>query len=227
MRLVTPWCSGYPPALRALGHLAPPRIALCGNEALLTGPAVSVAGARLASPRAIEAAAAFGKAFAGGYVVVSGGAAGVDTSVHRAVIEAGGQTVVVLAQGLRTYMPPDWIRGAMAAGNILCMSSTPDSSPWRQHHAVARNPVIAALGQAAVVIEPRSEGGSFKTAGAALDLGKHVVIVPGGRNPTALQAIAAKGAVVISAGLQPSALPAAAAPYLKASDGAPVQDRLL
>jgi len=200
------WCPAYPAALRALGHGAPPICTLCGDASLLKAASCSVAGARMASPLAIGAARAIGLATAPSHVLVSGGASGVDTAAHRASVEGGGSTIIVLAQGLKTYAPPAWCREGLLAGRILLVSFAPEYAPWRTHHAVARNRAIAALGRACAIVEPRRAGGSFQTAEAALALGRPVAVAPCTVTNVGMPGLAARGAQVAPLAAPPGAV---------------------
>jgi DNA processing protein len=166
---------GWPAALARLGTAMPPIIFTKGPRDLLTKPAAAVVGARDPSNTGARIAADCAAFFAAQQIaVVSGGARGVDTRAHLAAIDARGQTIVVLPQGLLTYDAPAPISRAIEAGNALILSQFQPASPWETHAAVTRNATIAALARIVCVVEPRKTGGSIRTARVAIGLGKPV-----------------------------------------------------
>ena len=167
----------YPESLsRSLGKAAPPLLFISGNPALLEEPAAAVVGARLASQRGLALAGHCARTFSeAGVPVVSGGAAGVDTSAHAGAVESGGKTVVVLPQGILTYRPLAFIERAIAAGRASVVSEFLPDAAWETHAAVTRNATISALARMVCVIEPRKVGGSMCTARCAFEQGKRVV----------------------------------------------------
>ncbi len=172
--------AAYPSAFAAhLGRQAPPLLALRGNAALLEGPAAAVVGTRTPSDRGIATARACAEALCGaGAVLVSGGADGVDTAAHRAAVERGGKTVVVLPQGILTYPVPTYLAPALDDGRALLLSAFPPDAPWQTHAAITRNDLIAALARLVCVVEPRKTGGSVRTGRRALEQGKPVFDLP-------------------------------------------------
>lgn len=175
---VTPFGStDYPPSLEtALGQAAPALLFVWGARKLLMEPAAGIVGTRKPSVEgarlARECAAVFAEA---GIPVVSGGARGIDTAAHLSTLDAGGQTIVVLPQGLLTYRVPSAYADAIKSGRVLLLSDCVPDAPWQTRAAVARNAVISALAHVLCVIEPRSLGGSLKTARHSLAQGKPVL----------------------------------------------------
>ena len=116
-----------------------------------------------------------------GYVVVSGGAEGCDAAAHRAAMEAGGQTVVVLAGGHDHPYPAPHVplfEEVVARGGAVVSAQWPTvrPAPWR---FLARNRVIAELSQVCVVVRARARSGALSTARAARKIGRPVLAVPG------------------------------------------------
>jgi len=167
----------YPPALEtALGQAAPALLFTWGARELLLERAAGIVGTRKPSAEGVrlarECAAVFAEA---GIPVVSGGAHGIDTAAHTGALDAGGQTIAVLPQGLLTYSIPPVYAAAAATGRALLLSDCVPDAPWQTRAAVARNAVISALAHVLCVIEPRSLGGSLKTARHSLMQGKPVL----------------------------------------------------
>lgn len=165
----------WPSTLARLGTAMPPIIFFKGRRELLAKPAAAVVGARDPSNTGARLARDCADFFAAERIaVVSGGARGIDTRAHLAAIANGGETVVVLPQGLLTYDPPAAIARAVDAGRALILSQFQPDAPWEVHAAVTRNATIGALARLVCVVEPRKTGGSIRAARVAIGLGKPV-----------------------------------------------------
>lgn len=190
----------YPEALkRCLDLQAPPLLWYRGNRELLSRGGGSVVGARRIAQAGLECARECARVLAGlGAVLVSGGADGADLAAHEAALEAGGATIVVLPRGLRTYDPPEFLRKALAEGSALFLSGFAPDAPWATHQAVTRNATIAALSRVVCVVEPRKQGGSIRTARAALALGQPALIAFPPDHPAAEPGLLHAGAIRLS-----------------------------
>ncbi len=174
----------YPAPLRDLPD-APAVIYVRGDlgrfgQALATAR-VSVVGARRATPYGLEQARGLGRGLgAAGVTVVSGMALGVDAAAHVGALEAEGRTIAVLACGAERPYPASKRRlhERIVATGAAISELPPGTAPWRWCFP-ARNRIIAALGQATVVVEAGERSGSLITAGQAADLGREVGAVPG------------------------------------------------
>jgi len=180
MELCTWNSADYPQAMRHL-HDPPPVLFLRGRRELLARPAVTVVGARHATPRAREVAERLGHALAkAGLPVASGMALGIDGAAHRGALRAGGDTVAVLGRGAdRAY--PGAHRGLFRdiARRGLVVSEFLPGTPALPHHFPRRNRILAALARAVVVVEAGTTSGALITVDHALDLGVDVWSVPG------------------------------------------------
>ncbi len=115
-----------------------------------------------------------------GWVVVSGGAYGVDGAAHRGALGVGGATVAVLACGVDQAYPrghAELIERIVEQG--LVVGELPPGAHPTPSRFVLRNRVIAALTRGTVVVEAALRSGSLVTARAALRLGRHTMGVPG------------------------------------------------
>ncbi len=126
-------------------------------------------------------AAAFGAAFArAGVAVISGLAYGIDVAAQRAALEAGGRVCAVLGTALDVFYPIAHrdIQLDIAERGLLLSEYAPGTGgrPW---HFPQRNRLMAALGQATIVIEAGATSGALITSHVALDLGRPVGAVPG------------------------------------------------
>lgn len=147
-------------------------------------PAVAIIGARAATTIGMGRAHAIAKHLAErGVHVVSGGALGIDGAAHRGALAGGGTTTVVLGSGVDVPYP---LRHAPLFAEILArggalVSQLPDGTGPRPSTFVQRNPLIAALADAVIVIEADERSGSLSTARAAIKLGRIIAAWPGSR----------------------------------------------
>lgn len=170
----------YPDTLRALDD-APLVLAVRGDPAQLSRPAIAIVGARAAT----RAARSFARRLAhdlarAGLTIVSGLARGIDAEAHRGALDAGGSTIGVLACGIDRIYPPEH-RGLaeeiLRVGAIV--SELPLGALPRPLHFPLRNRIISGLSRAVVVVEARRRSGSLITVRHALAQGRDVFVVPG------------------------------------------------
>lgn len=120
--------------------------------------------------------------------IVSGLAYGIDVAAHRAALEAGLPTIIVPAHGLDRVYPQMHREVAVAAlkdGGIL--TEYPTGTEPEKMNFVARNRIVAGLGDALVVMESPEKGGSLITAGLANDYNRDVFAAPGRMTDTNYQ----------------------------------------
>lgn len=159
----------------------PPALFVRGDAACLHAPKVGIVGTRGASPYGKSVARLFASSVAqGGCTVLSGGAIGVDTCVHEAVLEARGRTVAVLPCGVDVSYPS---RNRALFDQITqhgcVVSQFPCGAGLREHWLPRRNILLAGLSDVLVVVEAPAKSGSLMTARAALEAEKPVFVVPG------------------------------------------------
>lgn len=174
---------GWPTQLDDLGEARPQRlfVAGVGDVRLLALRSVAIVGARSATPYGLSVASSLAADLAAcGWVVVSGGAFGIDAAAHRGALTAGGCTVAVLASGVdmptpRSHAP---LLARISASGLL-VSERPLGYLPRAHDFLHRNRLIAALTRAVVVVEAGSRSGALHTANCASTLRRPVAAVPG------------------------------------------------
>lgn len=149
---------------------------------LIDLPALAVVGSRRLSPYGRAVTVALVRAIAArGVVIVSGLALGIDSVAHQAALDAGGRTVAVLPCGLDEVYPSSHTglaRQIVTQGGAL-VSEYPPKTPAFKTNFVARNRLIAGLGDALLVTEAAVKSGSLHTVNFALAQGKDVLAVPG------------------------------------------------
>ncbi|WP_406196669.1 DNA-processing protein DprA [Streptomyces sp. NBC_01017] len=142
---------------------------------------VAVVGARACTEYGAHMAATLAGGLAErGWVVVSGGAYGVDGAAHRGALGSGGATVAVLACGVDRPYPRGHTQliNRIAEQGLVIGELPPGDHPTPSRFIV-RNRVIAALTRGTVVVEAAHRSGSLVTARAAQRLGRHTMGIPG------------------------------------------------
>ncbi|MFJ9348704.1 DNA-processing protein DprA [Streptomyces sp. NPDC101237] len=182
-RFVAPGDTEWPTQLDDLGDTRPVGLWVRGTASLRMWAlrAVAVVGARACTEYGAHMAAALAAGLAErGWVVVSGGAYGVDGAAHRGALGAGGATVAVLASGVDRPYPRGHTEliGRIAEQGLVVGELPPGEHPT-QSRFVLRNRVIAALTRGTVVVEAAHRSGSLVTARAAQRLGRFTMGVPG------------------------------------------------
>ena len=169
---------GYPAAMVHAG-VPPPLLYVKGRAELLTRNAIAIVGSRNASAAGRTMAAQLGAGLgAGGMVVVSGLARGIDGAAHAAALETG--TVAVLAGGIDHIYPPeheDLYNRIAVQGCIV--SELPPGYRARGNDFPRRNRIISGISLAVVVVEAATRSGSLITARRAAEQGREVFAVPG------------------------------------------------
>ncbi|MFF0018273.1 DNA-processing protein DprA [Streptomyces sp. NPDC005374] len=182
-RFVVPGAAEWPGQLDDLGDARPLGLWVRGrpNLRMWALRSVAVVGARACTEYGAHMAATLGTGLAErGWVVVSGGAYGVDGAAHRGALGAGGATVAVLACGVdRPYPRGHTQLITRIAEQGLVIGELPPGDHPTPSRFVLRNRVIAALTRGTVVVEAAHRSGSLVTARAAQRLGRHTMGVPG------------------------------------------------
>lgn len=159
-----------------------------GNLGLFGGPSLAIVGSRRCSAQGAADAQDFAaEAVRRGVVVVSGLARGIDAAAHHgAQLESGKDllawpTVAVLGSGLDNIYPAGHAglaRSIVAHGGLL-LTEHPAQAPALRHHFPLRNRLIAGLSQGVLIVEAAARSGALITAQLALELGRHVWVLPG------------------------------------------------
>ena len=183
VRFVVPGDAEWPGQLDDLGDGRPLGLWVRGPASLRMWAlrSVAVVGARACTDYGAHMAATLAAGLAErGWVVVSGGAYGVDGAAHRGALGAGGATVAVLACGVDQAYPRGHtgLINRIAEQGVVVGELPPGDHPTASRFIV-RNRVIAALTRGTVVVEAAHRSGSLVTARAARRLGRHTMGVPG------------------------------------------------
>ena len=201
-----PGDAGYPGCLADLDEHPPPAFYGVGRRAALTDldrpAAATIVGSRSASAYGLRVAETLARELAlAGVTIVSGMARGIDAAAHRGALAAGGSTIAVLAGGPDVVYPKLHrpLYELIVAGGAAVSEHPPGTTPQKRFFP-ARNRIMAALGQIAIIVEAAQPSGSLITAGKANDLGRTVGAVPGqlgARNAAGTNALIKDGAHLI------------------------------
>lgn len=174
---------GYPAKLKQL-HDAPKQIYWQGAELseILKLPSVTVVGSRLVSPYGRQMTQNIVKRLvAHGISIVSGLALGIDAIAHQTAIDNDGRAIAVLPGPLDRIVPAtNWhlAQSILKNDGTLVSEYHPGDPPYKQNF-IARNRIMAALGDALLITEAAQKSGSLHTARFALEQGKTVMAIPG------------------------------------------------
>ncbi len=161
---------------RAGAHV--PNLYAAGDVSLLGRMTVAVIGSRKASPHALATAAAVSRELVSvGAVVVSGLAAGVDASAHRAAMGAGGRTIAVIGTPLERAYPAKHARlqERIWREELLLSPFAPGVRTQRGHFP-ARNRVLARLSDAVILVAATEESGTIHALREALGTNRPVLV---------------------------------------------------
>ena len=154
------------------------RIFYKGNLALLKRRKISIVGSRKPTPYARNVTFDLAKKLANrGFVIVSGGAIGIDAVAHKA---AGAEnTIMVAATGLDMRYP------AVNKGVIeeierkgLVLSQFQEGERSRAYHFPLRNELTVALGEVLIVAYADVKSGSMHSVKYAQKQGKKIYVLP-------------------------------------------------
>jgi DNA processing protein len=143
---------------------------------------IAIVGTRNASAYAERQTQVFAKYLVErGVVIVSGGAAGIDTFSHKAAIDARVATIAVMGTGLLRDFPVNnagLFDDIVDCGGLLISEYAPISQgkAWKFPE---RNRIIAALSQLTLVAEAGIKSGALITASFAGTFGRDICVIPG------------------------------------------------
>ena len=182
-RSITAVCrrsAAYPEQLR--GIAASPFVLYCrGDLSLLSSRCLAVVGRRACRRKSMDITERFaGVLAAAGLTVVSGMADGCDAAAHRGALAAGGKTVAVLAGGFDHVYPQSnlGLFREICAKGLAVTERMPGYRALR-HDFLRRNRIVAGLCEGVLVTCAAERSGTLSTAGAALDAGRELFVIPG------------------------------------------------
>ncbi len=141
---------------------------------------ISIVGTRKPAPRSIASTQELSKALSKcGFVVISGGALGIDTAAHTGAISVGEETIAVLGCGhsfkyLRTNEP---LRDVIATNGATISEYPPHTEAFKWNFPI-RNRIISGISVGTVVVEGEKKSGSLITAKHATYQNRDVFAFP-------------------------------------------------
>lgn len=154
----------YPKSLKTnLKFNAPTVIYTKGNKSLLKEPSIAIVGSRSASTISLTFTENVAiKAAKESKVVVSGFAKGVDRKALDSAVNANGESIIVLPQGIMTFGSgfKQYMK-YIIQGRVLVMSTFAPHAPWSVEFAMARNPIIYGMASEIFVAQSDEKGGTW------------------------------------------------------------------
>lgn len=144
-------------------------------------PVIGVVGTRKASPYGLSLAGKIGcELAAGGALVVSGGAEGIDARALSGAMQSGKPVVAVLGFGADVCFPAKHRPFFADIADHGCLiTEYPPETPAYRWNFLARNRIISGLSDGVLVVEAPQKSGALNTAGHAADQGRDIFAVPG------------------------------------------------
>lgn len=114
------------------------------------------------------------------YLIVSGGALGIDSISHKSAVESGGKTVLVMGCGHGSrYLPENAELRRLVANNGALVSEYPPKTPVTRSSFPERNRIISGMSKGVVIVEAADPSGTFNTARHALRQKRDLFVLPG------------------------------------------------
>lgn len=183
VQVLTPLDDAWPAALVDSRIAEPHVLWVLGsrNLAEVSDLSVAIVGARACTHYGSDVARTWAADLAaGGVVIVSGGAFGIDVAAHSGALAAGGRTIVVTAGGVDVPYPRAHHGLFVAVQRRGCVvSETPLGLPVRRARFLTRNRLIAGMARGTLLVEAARRSGSLSTARHAEEFGRIVMAVPG------------------------------------------------
>ena len=147
-----------------------------GNPELLNKPKIAIVGSRRASRYTKEITFLLAKKLSQKYVIISGGALGVDTEAHKGAYP---DTIFVSPSSLDMIYPKSnetLIKNIYK--NALAISEYERNYKPYKHTFLERNRIIVALSEAVIIAEANLKSGSMRSFEWAKEFGKKVYVLP-------------------------------------------------
>lgn len=184
LNILTPESDYYPKKLLEIKNFPAVLFVRGDYKCLNEGVSFGVIGSRTPSVYGETAAKDIVKTLAeNGTLIVSGGALGVDSIAHKAAMESGGKTVLVMGCGHGyNYLPENAELRKNVTKHGAVISEYP---PFTSSHGGTfpqRNRIISGMSKAVVIIEAAEYSGTFSTANHAKKQGRKLFVLPGDIN---------------------------------------------
>ena len=177
---LTPEDLGWPTQLNDLAAM-PIGLIVKGRVECLSQRSIAIVGTRNPTPYGARIASDFAAGFVDReWLIVSGGAYGIDTHAHKGALIAEGATIAVIASGIDINYPAGNERLFAEIAELgAIVSEVMPGTPAFPSRFLTRNRIIAALSKSTLVVEAAFRSGSLRTARDATELLRPVMAIPG------------------------------------------------
>ena len=177
---LTPEDLGWPIQLNDLAAM-PIGLIVKGRVECLSQRSIAIVGTRNPTPYGARIASDFAAGFVDReWLIVSGGAYGIDTHAHKGALIAEGVTIAVIASGVDINYPAGNERLFAEIAELgAIVSEVMPGTPAFPSRFLTRNRIIAALSKSTLVVEAAFRSGSLRTARDAAELLRPVMAIPG------------------------------------------------
>ena len=177
---LTPEDLGWPNQLNDLAAM-PIGLIVKGRVECLSQRSIAIVGTRNPTPYGARIASDFAAGFVDReWLIVSGGAYGIDTHAHKGALIAEGVTIAVIASGVDINYPAGNERLFAEIAELgAIVSEVMPGTPAFTSRFLTRNRIIAALSKSTLVVEAAFRSGSLRTARDAAELLRPVMAIPG------------------------------------------------
>lgn len=144
-------------------------------------PTISLVGTRKADEYSIKVAWSLSARLSlANFIVISGGALGIDSAAHKGTLDTDGITVALLASGINyPYLKSNEdLRNKITEKGCL-ISEFPPNYPLKKYAFHLRNRLISGLSLGTVIIEAGEKSGALITAKNANEQGRDVFVITG------------------------------------------------
>ncbi len=144
-------------------------------------PSISIVGTRKADEYSLKVSWSLSARLSlANFVVISGGALGIDSAAHRGAIDTNGITVALLACGINyPYLKSNEELRNKITENGCLISEFPPNYPLKRYAFHLRNRLISGLSLGTVIIEAGEKSGALITARNANEQGRDVFVITG------------------------------------------------
>ena len=177
---LTPEDLEWPTQLNDLAAM-PIGLIVKGRVECLSQRSIAIVGTRNPTPYGARIASDFAAGFVDReWLIVSGGAYGIDTHAHKGALIAEGATIAVIASGIDINYPAGNERLFAEIAELgAIVSEVMPGTPAFPSRFLTRNRIIAALSKSTLVVEAAFRSGSLRTARDATELLRPVMAIPG------------------------------------------------
>lgn len=142
--------------------LDPPLLLFLKGDFPKEKPRIGIVGTRNPDIYGIEVTKFLVKTYTrAGFVILSGGAVGIDTIAHQEAISQGGESIAILGSGFNFLYPHENIE--LFKKMLLISEYPPQTKPLKRHFP-ERNRLIAGFSDVLIIIEGGEDSGALITA---------------------------------------------------------------